>query len=357
MYLGRIKFFDSKVNNFGFIYNISPKEIEDDKIYFNRKDVICDVNLLINDQEVVFEIKEFKNRKRAVNVNLLTNLSMEEKKELSLLLEGKILQLFVLDLLKKGINYSREEKNVIFNKLITSPILSYPYYVFDILTIFNEPSYLSKFNDCLIKVDDLTKLEFLRYRKDLLVLIANNWLFEDENTTQILLNIIKGNSLSPASYPKFILTFNNKLHQLTANTIIHFYSVFYSINGIDNLFSTIKDIQAYLTIRNLIIKHFSDNKQRELLVMLSNYIFDNYLLFEESLNDSHKLDLLTFAKKDKIELLLSNWEANNLFSNYKLLDEIKNRTKYFEFRKILNKILKKILDAEDIKHFSEEIPF
>ena len=151
MYYGIIKFFDDKKNNFGFIIDIYPKEIEGDKIYVTGDDVICNKSLLNEGKEVIFEIKEFGKRKRAINVNLLSNIDIKEKQKLSLLFEGDKLQLFVYELLTQGATYTCDDINIICNKILEKPMLKYPYYSLDILRIINVDDYLNKFIQLLIK--------------------------------------------------------------------------------------------------------------------------------------------------------------------------------------------------------------
>ena len=86
-------------------------------------------------------------------------------------------------------------------------------------------------------------------------LVANNWPFENENTTQDLINKIKENSPSSDSYKQFIFMFQKKLNIYIPDTIINFYSVFFNIDDITDYFEIIKDISTYEIIRQAIIKY------------------------------------------------------------------------------------------------------
>lgn len=351
MYFGKIKFFDCRVNNFGFIDNIYPKEIEDDKIYVSGDDVLCNKNLLADGNEVVFEIKEIGKRKRAIDVNLLSNLSLQEKQKLSLLFDGDKLHKFVYDLLRDGVAYTSEEKNIICNKIIENPMLIYPYYTLDILRIINDNKYLNKFIQFLINADDLNKLNLSKGDKELLPVIANHWLFQNEKTTQDLIKKIKESSPSSDVYQQFILTFQKELQKHIPNTIINFYSIFYDIKNITDFIKSIKDVSTYEIIRESITKCFIDEKRQELFSILSNHIIDNYSLFREKLNDSHKFQLIINAEKGNIEKILSGWIGNNSIANKDLLKEINNSQKYFSYSSIINSIIKRILDNDNITNF------
>lgn len=248
MYYGKIKFFDSKKNNFGFITNIiGPDNSIIEDLYINGNDVLCSTSDLFEGTEVCFDIVGFK-RKKAINLKLFSSLNFLSQLKFAFQFDSISFHSFLKLNIQHLNNLDLELKKKIFIKISSDPD-TYNFSSLQILAALDNNLIIEDFFSKIINLKDCDKLKFINFDNKFIQYLINVWSFDSEDDSLKLFLLINKSEYIISFQPSFIDKFLEVSKDYKIETKI--------------IFFCLADSFAHLSILiknnfNIILKKFND---------------------------------------------------------------------------------------------------
>ena len=345
MYYGKIKFYDNRINHFGFITDIySYTERISKDAFLNQQSLTFDEDKLCDYLEVFFEITDTKKGLQAKNVKLISQLTNDDYVEI-----------------------------------------------------------ISNFND------DGLKLTLLKYNPKFLTLVCTHWNFSREYYTTDLLELIKKNHLYKTELLAFtnilferieIVTIENALNYFSYLDDKNYLSKYFNllnltsiavyneieknirrffvsdkeVEGFECLIKNVKfenpevNFQIKVKLLKLFIEYFSKPSYKELIpialknskissindfisfcelsslikdVSFINTVTELYKISSINFSDPDRLSLLSQAEDNLISEILKSWDGSSDYYNDQLLNILISNDKYLNLKDVIKTILNK----------------
>lgn len=282
MYYGRIKFFDSKKNNFGFITDILHAEnLISEDLYISGNDIRCSPADLKTGVEVCFDIVGGK-KKKAVNLVLFSSLDFSSQLKIALNFDSARFQKFLSNKSESIPALTVEEKNQIGNKIIIETD-TFSYSTLLILSSLDNSFFIDQYFNLLSETEDSKKLIFINYNSKFSNYLIKIWNFDSEKETLKLLDLLGKSDNLFQFPPEFINRFLNSSQKYSLQTKLIFFAL---VNDLNNLYLLFE--QNF----NSILKNFND------IVKL----IETYSLIEFRQDIYNKLINLLSSSKWKLDI-------------------------------------------------------
>lgn len=357
MYYGRVKFFDSKKNNFGFITDILHAEnLISEDLYISGNDIRCSPADLKKGVEVCFDIVGGK-KKKAVNLVLFSSLDFSSQLKFALNFDSARFQKFLSNNLESIPALTVEEKNQIGNKIIIETD-TFSYSTLLILSSLENSFFIDQYFNLLSETEDSKKLLFINYNSKFINYLLKIWNFDSEKETLKLFDLLSKSDNLVQFSPEFIERFLNSSQKYSLQTKLIFFALVNDLNNLYLLFEQnfkpilknfndiVKLIETYSLIEfrqdiyNKLINLLSSSKWKLDISVFSDFLsvlqgyFQNKYLTDLSLEyiSIHKLSeptdfqqMVQFIKKFSIaseteKIVMKKWNKikDSLDDHFKL---------------------------------------
>lgn len=224
MYYGKIKFFDSKKNNFGFITNIiGTDNLITEDLYINGNNVLCSTSDLVEGTEVCFDIVGF-NKKKATNLKLFTSLDFISQLKFAFQFDSKSFHSFLKLNIQYLNNLNLDLKKHIFIKISSEPDIN-NYSSLQILVALEDNLFIEDFFNKIINLKDCDKLKFIYFDNKFIHYLINIWSFDSEDDSLKLFQLIKNCEYIISFPPSFIDKFLESSNDYKTETKIIFFGL------------------------------------------------------------------------------------------------------------------------------------
>jgi len=213
-YYGLVKFFDYKVNNFGFIGNAKSKNYQiDSDIYVKKENLVHPANQYEENTPVTFFITKNSRGYQATQVEIVKYASIEVQSESLQFFDEYVRIQLTKDLLRdKQYTISKESSDKICNALANVDSAAADKIFFEI----DKSRYISRLNKRFPSWSDSEKLNVIAEKEipELIFNAAKNWRFDDDVTTNNLINLLQKNKIDLDQIKKFYEELVSRLEKL-----------------------------------------------------------------------------------------------------------------------------------------------
>lgn len=336
--IGKILFFDYKINHFGIVEDIiSENNYKIDKVKIFKGNI--EINRNLNDGEIVFfnfKYDKYSRYKYIVDgVNSIQNIEIER---FILFIENisfenlkNIIERIPLSILERLFQSS---KSTLLEKLLNVG----SEFVWKTMVNQKDEVLIEKYIlTNLYELDDATKLSYLKaaFHLQLLHVTIENWNSINENSYSSLLYMIKSNSINEVSLSKKFID-NLKQVDLDFDVIVTFYKLSKDKSLKNKLVKSfsynqprfIESIDIFLEdfdTREKYLLHLRELLKKESDILSFNKIFDLFVRFSNNIIETEN-DFLSLVSEKKLNY-------DNVFN---LISIISNKCDFNLFSKIIS---------------------